>query len=94
MAGESSDSPCPNCGKMTVLKPGIFYSVFEKLLRQPDGVCASCGTFCWKQPSKPIPSVIPKSVEQKKGEEEPKWHWFKDFIKKEKERRRRRRSRN
>jgi uncharacterized Zn finger protein len=81
---------CPNCGKKTILKPRVYYRIFENI-KQPDGVCGNCGAFYWKHLQKPILPIIFKSPEQKKEQEPKKWNWFEIFIKQERKRKKSRR---
>ena len=75
---EENSLECPNCGEKTILKPLVYYGIFRNS-RQPDGVCGNCGAFYWEHPSKPIPSIVFKSTEQKPK----KLNWFEMSIKQE-----------
>ena len=83
---EENSLECPNCRGKTILKPRVYYGVFRNS-RQPDGLCGNYGAFYWEHPSKPIPSLVFKSAEQKEGQKEEqkpkKWNWFEMFIEQE-----------
>jgi len=78
---------CPNCGEKAIIKPRIYYGVFNDK-KQPDGVCQNCGAFYWNHPPKPTPPIIFKSPVQKKKEELKKKHWFEIFLEQEEKRKR------
>jgi len=72
---------CSKCEKGKLLKPKVFYRVFEKG-RQPDFICDKCGA-----PSRELPEVEPPSITfkkkevPKKEEKEEKFDWKKEILK-------------
>lgn len=67
------NSPCPKCYEGKLVKPKVFYRVFEGR-RQPDFICDHCGALSWKLPDvEPLPHI--KEEEMKKTKEEEKFDW-------------------
>jgi hypothetical protein len=66
------DSLCPKCYEGKLVKPKVFYRVFEGR-RQPDFICDHCGAPSWELPEVEIPSIKKKEVPKRKEEEKFDW---------------------
>jgi len=70
---------CSKCEKGKLLKPKVFYRVFEKG-RQPDFICDHCGASSWKLPEVESPLPI-KEKEAQETKEPEKFDWKKEILK-------------
>lgn len=67
------DSLCPKCYEGKLVKPKVFYRVFEGR-RHPDFICDHCGAPSWKLPNvEPLPPVKEKEAQETKEQEEFDW---------------------
>jgi len=66
---------CPKCYKGKLLKPKVFYRVFEG--RHPDFICDTCGAPSWKRPETELSNYSFKKEEKEaqKAKKQEKFDW-------------------